>query len=830
MPSAPTVTVLVLNYNGEHHLRQCLPTLEALDYPGARITVVDNGSSDGSLELVRAQHPCVNVFRLPTNRGFSVAYNAAVADAETDFVALLNNDTRVASTWLSALVDTAERHRAAAAASTILDWDGSRIDFVGGLPMFAGHSWQLDYGAPVGKAYPERQLLFPCGGSTLVRRDAFLEAGGFDEDYFAYFEDVDLGWRMTLLGHKTIFAPKAITYHRMHGTATRWAHVLRLRLYERNALATIFKNYDDAALARTLAPAVAMTLARNLSMARLDGSAVQFGNSVPSTADVPAPLIGSLIAIEDFSRMLPALADKRRRVQASRRVADEEILPLFPTPLRLHDVDDTYRAAAEALIRDFRVAELFGLKPPLRSVTVPASANTPVAHGSQSPRVSIIVLTASGARHLPECLDSLREHTWPAEDTEVIVVDNGSVEDPTRIAKRHYPRVRVTRAGRNLGFAAGNNAGARLATGDWLVFLNDDTRVGPRWLDELMAVARRRNAASVGALITDWTGERVDFAGGLVNFEGRGYSLGHGLPLSQFAPKESPLLFGCGAAVLFRRDIFEETGGWDEATFAYYEDVEFGWRLWLLGHEVWLAPDARVYHKHHGTSGSESPARTRALERNALRMIYTHLEESTLQRVLPAALLFAADRALLGTAFSRAAGESADAVRKKMPGRLRPGAVKIRLLHALSRRGARRQMGTWWNLRRVGARGLVASIVDVIVEMKLGWHEPTSRSQYQIERVKPSAALDGRVERVPVGVFAALLGIRDFLESLSQLSARRAWLQARRRRSDAEIVSRFGANWLSGVPSAHVETHLALRNQVATLLGIDTPLEQEETI
>ena len=523
-------------------------------------------------------------------------------------------------------------------------------------------------------------------------------------------------------------------------------------------------------------------------------------NSAASSADVPAPLIGSLIALEDFQQMLPALSDKRRWIQSRRRIADENILPLFPTPLRLHDVDDTYRAAAEALIRDFKVAELFGLKPAGRSVAVPALSSLTVAPGGRSPRVSIVVQTASGGRHLPECLDSLRQHTWPQEDTEVIVVDNGSAEDPTTIAKRHYPRVRVTRTGRNLGFASGNNVGARMATGDWLVFLNDDARVTPTWLDELMAVARRRNAASVGALITDWTGEHIDFAGGLVNFEGRVYPQGHGLPLTQFTPQESPLLFGCGAAVLFRRDVFEQTGGWDEGTFAYYEDVEFGWRLWLLGHEVWLAPAARVFHKHHGTSGTESPARVRALERNALRMIYTHLEESTLQRVLPGALLFAADRALLGTSFSRAAGEETVGPRRRMPGRLRPGVVKIRLLHALSRRGARRQMGTWWNLRRVGARGLVGSVVDVMVEMKFGWQEPASRAQYQIERIRPSAALDGHVERVPIGFFGALLGIRDFLESLPALSARRAWIQGKRRRSDAEIVSRFGANWQSGVP------------------------------
>src|SRR5687767_10427081 len=110
MSVRPSVTVLVLNYNGERHLRECLPSLEALDYPGVRITVVDNGSHDGSLEYVRRHHPGVDVLAMGSNLGFSVAYNAAVPQTTTDFVALLNNDTRVAPTWMTELVDAAERH------------------------------------------------------------------------------------------------------------------------------------------------------------------------------------------------------------------------------------------------------------------------------------------------------------------------------------------------------------------------------------------------------------------------------------------------------------------------------------------------------------------------------------------------------------------------------------------------------------------------------------------------------------------------------------------------------------------------------------------------
>lgn len=821
--SAPSVTVIVLNHDGQRHLKVCLPSLEELDYPNATLMVADNGSSDGSVEYVRQRHPRVRVLEMGANLGFSRAYNRAVPEADSDYVVLLNNDTKVAPTWLTELVDAVERHDVAAAASTILDWDGSRVDFVGGLPTAIGHSWQIDYGEPAGKVYPERRLLFGCGGSVLVRREAYLEAGGFDEDFFAYFEDVDLGWRMNLLGHATVLAPRAITYHRLHGTWGAWSHALRLRLYERNALAMICKNYGDAALARVLPMAVALTLARNLEQAKLDSGRLQFGVKEPATVALPAPLVAMLVGLEDFARWMPALRAKREHIQRTRRVGDELILPLITDPLKLHDLGSHYRDAAEALIRDFRVAELFGLPAPAVRVGVSPAAR----HDAASPRrageasaplVSVVVLTATGATHLPECLDSIRHHGWPASRTEVIVVDNGSTMDPTAVAERHYPGVRVIRTGKNLGFSEGNNVGARAATGDYVVFLNDDTKVSPSWLTELVAVAERRQAACVGAVMVDWSGTRVDFAGGLVNLEGRGFSTHHDALLASVAPVEQPILFACGGAVLFRRDVFDSAGGWDGPTFAYYEDVEFGWRLWLLGHEVWLAPRALVYHKHHGTSGIGRAARLRAFERNGLRMIYALLEEDRLQRVLPAALLMAIDRAMLTTPFSRAADDEQPAGRRAMLPSLPNLSGPLR--HALIQRGARKSLGVTGSLRKVGVTGLAGALGDVMREARTAAGQGGARSRYLIERQGRRASLEGRRERVPAAAGAALLGLQDFLRMLPELSARRAWLQERRKRTDAQIFGRFGDRWIDAVPSARPDLHGELREGLISVLGL----------
>jgi GT2 family glycosyltransferase len=818
MSVLPSAAILVLNYNGRQHLASCLPSLAALDYPNHSVVVIDNGSTDGSLEYVRQAHPDVTLLPLGANRGFAPAYNIAVRQSPADVVVLLNNDTRVEPGWLSALMATLDRTGAAAAASTMLDWEGQRIDFVGGLPTFQGHAWQVDHGLPVGRAYTERPLLFGCAGSLAVRREAFLQVGGFDDDFFVYFEDLDLGWRMSLAGLPTMLSPAAITYHRLHGTAAGWGHTLRLRLYERNALFAVIKNFGDEAAARVVPAAIALTLARALATEGLDRDAVRFGKTAPERLPLPPTVVATLLALEDVARALPRLAEKRAAVQASRRVSDQDLFQLFPEPLKLHDVGGAYREAAEALIRDLGIDALFGLAPS-RTDARPERRDVSPGDDGDAPTVSVVVLTASGATHLPACLDSLRAHTWPAARTEVIVVDNGSADDPTSVAERHYPGVRVVRTGANLGFSGGNNAGARVATGDWLVFLNDDTRVEPAWLDELMAVATRRQAASVAAFVTDWDGERVDFAGGLVNCEGRGFSLGYDLPAAEADLTERPLLFGCGAAVMFRRDVFEASGGWDEPTFAYYEDVEFGWRLWMLGHEVWFAPHARVRHKHHGTSGTESPARIRAFERNALRMLYALLDDEHLARVLPAALLLAADRALLGTPFSRA-HDNTGGTRQALAERLHPRVLKIRLLHALSRRGARRQYGVLTNLRRVGPRGVAGALRDVVREVARGWESPGARAAYLIERITPSAALEAHVEWLPAAIVAQLLGIDDFLRMLPELSKRRARLQAMRRRSDAEILERFGAYWLNAVPSPHLHLHIELREKVLRILEI----------
>src|SRR4051812_26534043 len=244
----------------------CLTSLRALDYDRDRLELllVDNASTDGSVELVRSRHPEVRVLSLPTNLGFGGGNNAGADAATGKYVVFLNNDMWVDPGCLRGLVSALEAHpEAASVAAKILNWDGTAYDFAGAGMHFAGFGYQEGFGEPVrADGYSEvRPLLFACGGAMLVDRAIFLDVGGVDDDFFIYYEDSDLGWRLWLLGHTVVFAPNAVVRHRHHGTMSAFSDHRKQVLYKRNALSSVIKNYEDANLGPVLSATLAGTVA-----------------------------------------------------------------------------------------------------------------------------------------------------------------------------------------------------------------------------------------------------------------------------------------------------------------------------------------------------------------------------------------------------------------------------------------------------------------------------------------------------------------------------------------------------------------------------------------
>jgi GT2 family glycosyltransferase len=218
----------------------------------ATITVVDNGSTDGSATAIASRHPGAKLFTLSENRGFTGGLAAALAGCTARNVVFLNNDALPEPGWLAAMtgaIDDAPGD-VVSVGGRIVDPTGTRIDFIGGVLTFDGHAFQSGFRYPVGsqpEPRPGDEILFPCGGNMISRRAKLMELGAFDDDYFAYLEDVDFGWRAWLSGYRVLYDPRPTVRHASSTTGNRLGDFERGVLFERNALQTAIKNFEDLA-------------------------------------------------------------------------------------------------------------------------------------------------------------------------------------------------------------------------------------------------------------------------------------------------------------------------------------------------------------------------------------------------------------------------------------------------------------------------------------------------------------------------------------------------------------------------------------------------------
>ena len=257
------------------------------------------------------------------------------------------------------------------------------------------------------------------------------------------------------------------------------------------------------------------------------------------------------------------------------------------------------------------------------------------------PDLSVIVLNFNGERWLPACLDALGAQR-DAPSFETIVVDNRSTDSSLALLGSKYPSVRVVARPTNEGFAGANNAGARAAAGEWLVFLNNDTAADPHWLARLRDAAAQHpdHAVLTSRLVLLDDASILDSAGDGYFRAGGAFKRGHRQPAATFA--ESGEVFGaCGAALMIRRALFAELGGFDERFFIVYEDVDLSYRARLRGARVWYAADAIVRHAGSATMGTISPVAVYHGQRNLEWTWLKNSPASLLCTSAPAHLLYA---------------------------------------------------------------------------------------------------------------------------------------------------------------------------------------------
>ena len=306
--SVPDVSVIIVTWNGRRHLDACLDAVAAQKGVSLEAVLVDNASSDGTVDHVRGRHPAVRIVALPENRGFAGGNNAGVAEARAPIVAFLNNDTIADPGWLVALVGGLDPASGFALATSRIVYmhDPQIIDSAGDGYLRAGGAFKRLHGMPSAEAAEPLEVFGVCGAACLMPKSLFHELGGFDEDFFASHEDVDLSYRARLRGYRVRYVPDAIVRHQ--GSATLGRQSARAVYYGQRNLEWVYLKNSPAWILFRTAPG---HLAYNVA------AAVHFARAGQGLAFIRAK--GAALAA------LPATLRKRAAVQRTRRVAAGEI-------------------------------------------------------------------------------------------------------------------------------------------------------------------------------------------------------------------------------------------------------------------------------------------------------------------------------------------------------------------------------------------------------------------------------------------------------------------------------------------------------------------------
>lgn len=249
--SIATVSVVILNWNGQAHLAECLPALAKQTRLADEVIVVDNGSTrDDSVRFVQTQFPNMRCVALSENVGFSGGNNAGLAAATGDAIVLLNNDTRPAADWLEKLLQCAAGHpEAGIIAAHLVDWEGRTTDSAGDGCRVTGRGYGRHRRQPAETAPRSGPVFGACAGAALYRRELIRDVGFLDEDFFLNFEDTDLAFRAQLRGWPVWFCREAVVNHRVSASQGAWS-ATNVFYGARNHLWVCVKNLPAALLVK----------------------------------------------------------------------------------------------------------------------------------------------------------------------------------------------------------------------------------------------------------------------------------------------------------------------------------------------------------------------------------------------------------------------------------------------------------------------------------------------------------------------------------------------------------------------------------------------------
>jgi GT2 family glycosyltransferase len=216
------VSIILVNWNGKHHLEKCLPSLHNIDYKNVQLILVDNGSSDGSIEFVQSTYPTVEIVSSLKNLGFAGGNNLGYEHATGDYILFLNNDTIVETDFLTKLVHgLSSDPKIGGVQSKIISMDDhSKFDSIGAFLTNTGFLYHYGYLQTVDKKYDHSIRLYTAKGACMLFRKSVIDKVGlFDPDFFAYFEETDFCHRVLIAGYKILYIPDSVIYHKIGGTS-----------------------------------------------------------------------------------------------------------------------------------------------------------------------------------------------------------------------------------------------------------------------------------------------------------------------------------------------------------------------------------------------------------------------------------------------------------------------------------------------------------------------------------------------------------------------------------------------------------------------------------
>ncbi len=319
MPTSPLISVILVSWNSAEHLSRCLKSLVRQTFQQFEIILIDNASSDQGTDELEQKYPELDLHleRLTSNLGFAAANNIGARRARGRWLALLNTDAFPEPDWLEALLQAAGTHQEFTffASRQLQAHAPNFLDGAGDAYHISGLGWRRYYNLPSEThALQAEEVFSPCGAAALYLRDDFLQAGGFDEDYFSYFEDVDLGFRLRLNGKKCLYVPQAVVQH-VGSASTKKRSSFSIYYGYRNMMWTFAKDMPGVLFWLCLPVHVGTILFFILYLTVRDRNSVIWR------------------AVFDALSGMPGIAAKRRIIQQNRTVRPQDIKYILSTGL-----------------------------------------------------------------------------------------------------------------------------------------------------------------------------------------------------------------------------------------------------------------------------------------------------------------------------------------------------------------------------------------------------------------------------------------------------------------------------------------------------------------